>query len=271
MIVCALFVPKKPANTSTPEPTKEPTTEPLPQVSSDLEEEPENVSDLKAFITTLKYNKEDVSIPARNISVAARDGKVLVTHTLSEDEEFQPLDLVTESAKRSSALADALEGQYIASTTDQEGSKFVSITWVVRDSNKRAYLAITDEPGEKGKSDGLTLLSNSKSYSLSSSLYRGIGGENSAVEQSTKTPPVDLKGDAIKTDAIFEHPEDDAANAATNGANNPTAEATGAADANAAADPAANPAEPAPAANPDEAAPAANPDEAAPAANEGAN
>lgn len=163
--------------------------------------------EIAEILPALKHKKTKVAIDSSQVTLSILDGRLIVTQTLPEGEEFDPAELVKLTSLRSNALAAALTGKRIAAKSDEKGTDFTDLTWIVRATDKKAYLAITELPGKvRSSNETYGVLTGSQGYALSDSLYEALGGTDTGILAGAGTAPTDLKSKTIKVTAAMPAP-----------------------------------------------------------------
>lgn len=163
-----------------------------------------SVEQVKALATTQRYAGEDVASPAGETAVEVAGGRVFVTRTLAADAEVDPAGLVRTSSRQAAALACALYDQSVTATGPEGAANFEGITWIVRNSDGAAFLAVAEAPSKTQRtSDGdYGLIRSSVGYVISPDLLDALG-EESGLQPTGGEAPTAADGTPIVADATL--------------------------------------------------------------------
>jgi len=159
-------------------------------------------------IASLTYQETNVSLAATDVTIAIKDGQVLVTQELASNEDLDVAGLVTLSSQRAAALASELTDQRVTQENEEDGADFSKLTWVVHLKDGDNFLAITENPGKLRTSDETYgILKGAAGYVLAQDILDALG-EDAGLSLSAGEAPVDLDGKAISAAATLPHEEE---------------------------------------------------------------
>lgn len=195
--------------TAKPEPAQPAASKPVAVAPKVVEQPPAQpavqvlgVNEIQAFITTsFQYEGEDISIDPSRLVVEVKDGRVLVTHQLNEDDVPDAARVTRMAGIRANVLGNFLVGKNVGLASTEEGMPIVDVTWVVRNANGEAFVAATEVPGEvRTSEDPYGVLKGVQGYALSADVLKALG-EAAGLSETFGLAPTDLDGNAITTTA----------------------------------------------------------------------
>ncbi|MDO4404247.1 MAG: hypothetical protein Q4C09_04340, partial [Atopobiaceae bacterium] len=174
-----------------------------------------SAADIRSMISkSISYAGQGLTVEASRINVEVHDGHVLVTHQLTENDQPQADHLVRRAGLRANVLACMLMDKLVANE-GTDGKTFVDLTWVVRDPQGNAYLAVVEGPGDIRTSDSpYGVFAGSRGYVLSPSILHDLG-DDSGLSESAGETPCDLAGNPIEANAEIKDEEPAEENATT--------------------------------------------------------
>lgn len=187
--------PAKPASTTTPAVTQ-------PKVTAPKVQQPAvevlDVDAIQAIINgSFMYGEEDITIDPSRVIVEVRDGRVLVTHQLNEDDVPDAARLVRMAGIRANVLANMLGGKNVSPVAGEQGMGIVDVTWVVRDANGDAFVAVSDVPGDiRTSDDPYGVLKGSQGFVIAPEVLAALGPDT-GLEEAFGNAPADLDGSPI--------------------------------------------------------------------------
>ena len=191
---------------ATPEPAKPAATTPAvtqPKVTPPKVQQPAvevlDADGIQAIINgAFMYGEEDISIDPSRVIVEVRDGHVLVTHQLNEDDVPDAARLVRMAGIRANVLANMLGGKNVSPVAGEQGMGIIDVTWVVRDAIGDAFVAVSDVPGDIRTSDEdpYGVLKGAQGFAIAPEVLAALGADT-GLSEAFGNAPADLDGNPI--------------------------------------------------------------------------
>ncbi len=160
--------------------------------------------DLQLQASTLSFDGTDLSVPQEQLEVEVLEGRVQVTHWLSEP-VYEANPVVEEAALRAAALTNLVSDRMVIGADEEQPSTFASVLWIVRNQDGDSYLAVSFPAGTAPTTgSGLSVLATSPRYRISDGVYYALETEDN-VPQSAGDTPVMLNDEYIWSTASISY------------------------------------------------------------------
>ena len=160
--------------------------------------------DLQLQASTLSFDGTDLSVPQEQLEVEVLEGRVQVTHWLSEP-VYEANPVVEEAALRAAALTNLVGDRMVIGVDEEQPSPFASVLWIVRNQDGDSYLAVSFPAGTApATGSGLSVLAASPRYRISDGVYYALETEDN-VPQSAGDTPVMLNDEYIWSTASISY------------------------------------------------------------------